>query len=167
MLGTDRDLTDFNRHARRMPWLALLVRRMRGIKPPRYPTLWEACVNTIVFQQISLQAASSIMRRLILLLGDSAEYEGVPLAIFPSVERFLGASDAAIRAAGLSPGKLSALAAPAMRCNDQFERSSSEFRGTSHAPTRRTHRAGAHRGDAGVAARHAVLLPAARAPGDA
>jgi DNA-3-methyladenine glycosylase II len=109
ILGTERDVTDFNRRARRMPWLAPLARRMRGLKPPRYPTLWEACVNTIVYQQISLQAASSIMRRLIHLLSDSVEHEGMSLAIFPTVERFLGAPEAAIRAAGISAGKLAAL----------------------------------------------------------
>jgi DNA-3-methyladenine glycosylase II len=93
----------------RMPWLAPLAQRMRGIKPPRYPTLWEACVNTIVFQQISLQAASAIMRRLIHLLSDSVEYDGISLAVFPTVERFLDAPDAAIRAVGLSAGKSAAL----------------------------------------------------------
>ncbi len=57
MLGTDQDLTDFNRSAARVPWLAPLVQRMRGVKPPRYPSLWEACVNSIVFQQLSLRAS--------------------------------------------------------------------------------------------------------------
>ncbi len=109
ILGTERDVADFDRRARRMPWLTPLARRMRGLKPPRYPTLWEACVNTIVYQQISLQAASSVMRRLIHLLSDSVEYEGVSLAIFPTVERFLGAPEAAIRAVGISAAKLAAL----------------------------------------------------------
>jgi DNA-3-methyladenine glycosylase II len=109
MLGTERDVTEFDRRAQRVPWLAPLARRMRGIKPPRYPSLWEACVNTIVFQQISLQAASSIMRRLIHLLSDSVDYDGISLAVFPTVQRFLDAPDEAIRAAGMSAGKLAAL----------------------------------------------------------
>ncbi|MEO6954861.1 MAG: hypothetical protein ABI321_23880 [Polyangia bacterium] len=109
MLGTKRDISDFDRRAQRVPWLAPLARRVRGIKPPRYPTLWEACVNTIVFQQISLQAASSVMRRLIQLLGESVAYDGMSLTIFPTVERFLGASDAAVRAAGMSEAKVATL----------------------------------------------------------
>ncbi|CAN5631167.1 hypothetical protein BH09MYX1_BH09MYX1_01540 [soil metagenome] len=109
MLGTERDVTEFERRAERVPWLAPLARRMRGIKPPRYPTLWEACVKTIVFQQISLRAASSVMRRLIHLLGDSVKYDGIPRAIFPTVERFLGAPDASVRRVGLSAAKLAAL----------------------------------------------------------
>jgi DNA-3-methyladenine glycosylase II len=109
MLGTERDLSDFLRRARAIRWLAPLARRMRGLKPPRYPTLFEACANAIVFQQVSLQSASAIMQRLILALATTVEFEGVPLAIFPAVEAFLGADDAVLRAAGLSGGKLATL----------------------------------------------------------
>jgi DNA-3-methyladenine glycosylase II len=109
MLGADRELAHFGRAARRVPWLAPLARRMRGIRPPRYPTLWEACVNAIVFQQVSLQAASAITRRLVVALEDRVEHEGVSLHPFPSVEHFLEASDRALRAVGLSAGKLATL----------------------------------------------------------
>lgn len=109
ILGTERDVSDFYRHARKLPWLAPLARRMRGLKPPRYPGLFEACANAIVFQQVSLHAASAIMRRLIAALGVQVEHDGVPLAMFPTVERFLGADDAVIRAAGLSASKLATL----------------------------------------------------------
>ncbi len=109
MLGAERDLSDFHRHARTIPWLAPLARRMRGLKPPRYPGLFEACANAILFQQVSLHAASAIMRRMILALGTPVEFDGVPLVVFPSVQRFLGADDAMIRAAGLTAGKLATL----------------------------------------------------------
>lgn len=109
MLGTERDLSDFQQHARAIPWLSPLERRMRGLKPPRYPTLFEACANAIVFQQLSLQSASAIMRRLVLALGTTVELDGVRLATFPGVEAFLGADDAVLRAAGLSGGKLATL----------------------------------------------------------
>jgi len=46
-----------------MPWLSPLALRVRGVKPPRYPTLWEAFVNAIVFLQVSLHAASASARR--------------------------------------------------------------------------------------------------------
>ena len=109
MLGTEVDLSEFHRHARATPWLAPLARSMRGLKPPRYPALFEACANAIVFQQVSLHAASAIMRRLILALSTKVERDGVSLAVFPSVEEFLGADDAVIRTAGLSAGKLATL----------------------------------------------------------
>jgi DNA-3-methyladenine glycosylase II len=109
MLGVDRNLTPFDRAAAGVPWLRPLAARMRGVKPPRYATLWEACVNVIVFQQISLQAASAIMERLIVALGRSVETAGIQSYVFPGVESVLGASDDLLRAAGLSPGKLATL----------------------------------------------------------
>ena len=109
MLGLDRDVEYFSRAAQGIPWLGPLAQRMRGVRPPRYPTLWEACVNAIVFQQISLHAASAIMRRLILALGRSADNEGVDVYAFPTAQTFFGAGDDVLRAAGLSIGKLSTL----------------------------------------------------------
>ena len=109
MLGVERDLSAFHRRARSIPWLAPLAQRMRGLKPPRYPGLFEACANAILFQQVSLHAASAIMRRMILALGTPIEFDGVPLVVFPSVQRFLGADDDVLRAAGLSAGKLATL----------------------------------------------------------
>ncbi len=109
MLGIERDLSDFERRAVTIPWLAPLVRRMRGLKPPRYPTLFEACASAIVFQQLSLYSASAIMRRLVLALGTTFEFDGIPLAVFPGIEAVLGADEAVLRATGLSAGKLATL----------------------------------------------------------
>ncbi|HEV8497473.1 MAG TPA: hypothetical protein VGQ56_11455 [Gemmatimonadaceae bacterium] len=109
ILGTDRNLSAFHRRARGVPWLAPLARRMRGLRPPRYPELFEACTNAIVFQQVSLFAASAIMRRLLGVVGADVEHEGIPLVVFPKAERFLAAKDAALRAAGLSANKLATL----------------------------------------------------------
>ena len=109
MLGIDRELAHFDRAAARIPWLKPLAERMRGVRPPRYPTLWEACVNAIVFQQVSLYAASAIMHRLIVALEPPLKGEAVSLYTFPTTERFLGAEDDVLRAAGLSHGKRSTL----------------------------------------------------------
>lgn len=109
ILGLDVDLRRFYQSAARIGWLNPLVLRVRGVKPPRYPTLWEACVNSIVFQQVSLLAASSIMRRLILSLEHPLDGGGVQLYRFPSVERVTSAEDSVMRAAGLSSGKLATL----------------------------------------------------------
>jgi DNA-3-methyladenine glycosylase II len=109
MLGVDGDLTHFDRAAAAIPWLQPLAVRMRGVKPPRYPTLWEACVNAIVFQQLSLFAASAIMCRLVMGLGRSFDSEGVRLHAFPTIESVTGAGDRVLRAAGLSAGKVMTL----------------------------------------------------------
>lgn len=109
MLGTDRDLAPFYHQAKQVPWLTPLVQRVRGIRPPRYPSLWEACVNAIVFQQISLHAANSIMGRLNGALAEQTSCEGIPLVVFPDADRFLSAPDDMLRACGLSGNKLSTL----------------------------------------------------------
>jgi DNA-3-methyladenine glycosylase II len=109
MLGVDRDLARFERGAKAIPWLKPLAARMCGVRPPRYPTLWEACVNAIVFQQVSLLAASAIMRRMIVALEPSLDVDGRSLYAFPTAEMVLGADDDALRAAGLSSGKLATL----------------------------------------------------------
>ena len=109
MLGVDRELSHFERGARRFPWLSPLAVRMRGVKPPRYPTLWEACVNAIIFQQVSLLAASSISRRMIMALAEPIERGSVELRAFPSIGSFERATDGVMRAAGLSTNKLAAL----------------------------------------------------------
>ena len=109
MLGMEVDLTPFYRSASKVQWLDPLVSRMRGVRPPRYPTIWEACVNAIVFQQISLHAASSIMGRLTVGLAEPVEHRGVRLYPFPSPEQLLSAPDRVLRGAGLSAGKLATL----------------------------------------------------------
>jgi DNA-3-methyladenine glycosylase II len=109
MLGTERRVPTFDRGAATIPWLRDLAKRMRGVKPPRYATLWEACVNAIVFQVLSLDAASAILRRTILAVGEPIERAGVALHAFPTIEALAGAPEAALRAAGLSAGKIATL----------------------------------------------------------
>ena len=109
MLGVDRDLTTFDTAATRWPWLRALAARMRGVKPPRYASLWEAFVNVIAFQQLSLQAASTIVRRLVVASGPAVDGDGVSSYLFPGRERFLTLGDSALRATGLSRGKVATL----------------------------------------------------------
>jgi DNA-3-methyladenine glycosylase II len=109
ILGLDRDLAHFDRVSARMAWLRPLAFRMRGVKPPRYPTLWEAFVNAITFQQVSLHAAGAIVGRLITALSEPVESEGTALYPFPRAEQVLDAEDDLLRATGLSAGKLATL----------------------------------------------------------
>ena len=109
ILGVERKLSHFYRAAKGISWLWPLAVRMRGVKPPRYPTLWEACVNAIVFQQVSLIAASSIVRRMIVALGLPVKCGDIALHAFPSAESLRVAGDDILLAAGLSANKLATL----------------------------------------------------------
>lgn len=114
MLGTQVDLRAWKQRSARVGWLAPIARALRGLKPPRYPSLWEACVHAIVFQQISIHAAASIMRRLIGLIGTPVRVDGVELVPFPSAASLLRAHDAQLRSAGLSANKVAHLRAVAL-----------------------------------------------------
>jgi DNA-3-methyladenine glycosylase II len=108
-LGVNRDLSDFYHSSATLPWLDPLAQRLRGLKPPRYRSLWEAFVNAVVYQQVSLHAASAVVQRIIQAFGAPLESEGTALYLFPSAERVLDASDDALRGMGLSTGKLATL----------------------------------------------------------
>jgi len=76
MLGIGAGLAEWDRRIKAFPWLVRHTERLRGMHPPRYPSLWEALAHAIVFQQISIHAASSIMRRTVQTL--SAPYQRTP-----------------------------------------------------------------------------------------
>ncbi len=109
MLAVDRDLTPFDQAAASLPWLRPLAVRMHGVKPPRYGSLWESFVNVVAFQQLSLQAASTIVRRLIVSSGPAIECDGVALRAFPQPGVFLATADRNLRDVGLSANKIATL----------------------------------------------------------
>lgn len=113
LLGLAVDPRPFERAARTTPWLARLVTGARGVRPPRYPTLWEAAVNAIVFQQVSIHAAAAILRRTLEVLGPPVAIPAGTIRAFPPPEAFSGAGPAALRSAGLSAAKIAALASVA------------------------------------------------------
>jgi DNA-3-methyladenine glycosylase II len=108
-LGIDVDLSPFRTAAAQVPWLDALARRMIGLSSPRYPSLWEACVNAVTYQQVSIHAASAILGRVVTALAPAVDDADGPLRAFPDAERFAAAAPDALRALGLSANKVSAL----------------------------------------------------------
>ncbi len=108
-LGTRADIEPFVAAAAQVDWLRALAQRMRGVRPPRYATLWEAIVNAIVFQQVSIHAASAILRRTIEGLEAPVRLGERVLYPFPSPQRFLDADPEALRSFGASVNKVVAL----------------------------------------------------------
>ncbi len=109
MLGGDVDLSHFYAVAARFPWLDRIVTAARGVKPPRYPTLWEAIVNAVVFQQVSIHAAAAILRRLIERYEPLHVVDAVALAPFVQPRTVADADPLDLRAVGLSVNKVVAL----------------------------------------------------------
>lgn len=72
LLGTHADLSGFYRIAERSKRLKLLAGQFRGLKPPRFPTVFEALVNAIACQQLSLTVGILILNRLSAACGRTA-----------------------------------------------------------------------------------------------
>lgn len=118
MLGTRVNLRAWYECAAQIAWLAPIANALRGLRPPRYPTLWEACAHAILFQQISIHAAAAIMRRAVETLGESLTVGSVRCVAFPPPSRWLEASDECLRTAGISANKIAHLRAAAQAVTD-------------------------------------------------
>lgn len=105
LLGSNVDLRGFYRMAARHPPLDELARRFRGLKPPRFPSLFEALVNGIACQQVSLEAGITLLDRLAEAFGQAA---GDHFA-FPLPEAVAGATEAELRGLGFSTFRSRAL----------------------------------------------------------
>ena len=64
LLGLRIDLTAFYRFAAREGRLGQLARRFRGMKPPRFATVFESVVNAIACQQMTLTLGIRLLNRL-------------------------------------------------------------------------------------------------------
>ncbi|MBN1240660.1 MAG: DNA-3-methyladenine glycosylase 2 family protein, partial [Gammaproteobacteria bacterium] len=82
---------------------------LRGVRIPRYPTLFEAFANVVPFQQVSLDAGIAIVGRLVGRFGGEVRHGGRRYAAFPSAAAIAGADTAALRACGLSARKAETL----------------------------------------------------------
>ncbi|MDD1664254.1 MAG: DNA-3-methyladenine glycosylase [Methanomicrobiales archaeon] len=99
------DLSPFVKAVEADPVMSSLVRQLRGLKPPKTSTVFEALVDSIIEQQISLSAAHSIERRFTRAFGDTLELEGRTYFAFPSPEHLAGATVDELRGTGLSQKK--------------------------------------------------------------
>lgn len=64
LLGLPIDLTGWYRTAANDARLRPLADRFRGMKPPRFPTMFEAVVNGFACQQLSLEVGLELLNRL-------------------------------------------------------------------------------------------------------
>jgi len=132
MLGPRINLADFYRLAARDRRLGPLAERFRGVKPPRFPSLFEALVNAIACQQLSLTVGIILLNRLAQAYGPSPQVEGLCAHAFPRPQELLRAGPQKLRHIGLSRQKirslreLSSYAAEQRAELDRLERSDDE-----------------------------------------
>jgi DNA-3-methyladenine glycosylase II len=101
LLGLEIDLSAFYERAARDRTLLTLADRYRGMKPPRFPSLFECVLNAVAFQQLSLAAGMSLLNR----LASSAAPRIGTLHAFPAPTAVLHLPRSALRAAGFSERK--------------------------------------------------------------
>ncbi|HEX9036315.1 MAG TPA: hypothetical protein VF808_04930 [Ktedonobacterales bacterium] len=118
LLGLDVDLTELRKIFASEPTVAPLAQRLKGLRPPRFLSLWETLLQVIPFQQVSLASAMSAVNKLVATLGSRVYYEDREYFGAPPVERVLLATDDELRACGLSRAKVRALRGCAKRVRD-------------------------------------------------
>jgi DNA-3-methyladenine glycosylase II len=72
MLGLSVDLRDFYSFAAKHKQFRALIAGFTGFKPPRYPTVFEALLNAISCQQVSLNVGIMLLNRLVENFGRAA-----------------------------------------------------------------------------------------------
>jgi DNA-3-methyladenine glycosylase II len=109
ILGTQIDLSEFYRLAENDQLLGPLVMEFRGVKPPRYPTLFEALVNSISCQQISLNVCIRLIDRLVERLSPSIMLGDRKLPAFPNPPHLAKIDAEQLRRLGYSYNKARAI----------------------------------------------------------
>lgn len=105
-LGLNIDLSPFYRFAADNKVLEPLARRFLGVKPPRFPTVFEAVANGIACQQVSLAAGIGLLNRLSESYG---KVEGAADFGFPVPESLASLEPDALRELGFSRQKSRAI----------------------------------------------------------
>jgi DNA-3-methyladenine glycosylase II len=109
MLGLQVDLKSFYSFAAKDPRLAILARRFRGLKPPRFPSLFEALVNGIACQQFTLASGIQLLNRLAEDFGASLIGIGIRAHAFPGSEDLAAVKPNLLRSLGLNRQKVRAI----------------------------------------------------------
>ena len=106
MLGLTQPVDEFEKAHARHPQLGALIARQSGLRVPLAASPFEALTWAIIGQQISVNAAVSIRRKMIKAAG--LVHSG-GLACYPDATRLAALSEADLRAAGFSASKAQTL----------------------------------------------------------
>jgi DNA-3-methyladenine glycosylase II len=109
LLGTRIDLTDWYRTAAGDARLEPLAKRFLGMKPPRFPTVFEAVINAFACQQLSLEVGLELLNRLAALCGARAGKRSDVRFAFPTAQEMARLSPDRYQAIGFSRQKTHAL----------------------------------------------------------
>ena len=109
LLGTQTDLSPFYRLAGLDRKLWPLAKRFKGAKPPRFATVYEALINGIACQQLSLSVGIQMLNRLAEAFGLAITVNGVPAYAFPRPQDLARLKPEDFRTLGLNRQKARAI----------------------------------------------------------
>jgi DNA-3-methyladenine glycosylase II len=99
------DLTAFYDAVRTDKIMQTVTQRLRGLKSPTTPTVFEALVDSIIEQQISLNVAHSLERNVIKTFGDQLTVNDKVYYTYPTPHKVAGGTVEQLRNCGLSMRK--------------------------------------------------------------
>jgi DNA-3-methyladenine glycosylase II len=102
MFNISEDITPFYEAMEKDAIMTDLLRQLRGLKAPTTPTVFEALVDSVIEQQISLKAAHSIEKRLIRAVGNSLTFDGDTWYCYPTPPILATTPDSTFRSCGLT-----------------------------------------------------------------
>jgi DNA-3-methyladenine glycosylase II len=102
LFSLDYDLKPFYKAVKNDEIMAHLTRELWGLKSPTTPTVFEALVDSIVEQQISLKVANSLENKIIKKFGDTLDLKGDIYYVYPTPQRLASVSIEEFRQCGLS-----------------------------------------------------------------
>jgi len=111
LLGLRIDLSGWYQTADGDSRMRVLADKFRGLKPPRFPTIFEALVNAFACQQLSLEVGLTLLNRLATICGQRIGTLRDPNYAFPAPAEVARLPPLRYRTIGFSRQKVRALLA--------------------------------------------------------
>ncbi|HEY9282094.1 MAG TPA: AlkA N-terminal domain-containing protein, partial [Pyrinomonadaceae bacterium] len=118
MFSADHDLRLFRARVEGDELMGRLEAAHRGLRLPRWPTLFEALASSILLQQIATPVAWIFKRRFVERFGATVEHAGRTFYAFPLAERVARVEPEELRQLGLTNAKAVSIVAAARAVTD-------------------------------------------------
>jgi DNA-3-methyladenine glycosylase II len=105
MFNLNLDLGSFYEEIKGDPAMSQIAKLLYGLKNPTTPTVFEALVDSIIEQQISIKVAIALEEKLVKKLGERLPVDGETYFAFPTPQTLASASVEEIQQVGLSRRK--------------------------------------------------------------
>jgi DNA-3-methyladenine glycosylase II len=118
MLGLDVAIRPLQSCLEAEPRLQQAAQGLRGMRPPRFPDLFETFASVVPFQQVSLDAGVAVLSRLVLRFAPGIELAGRRFHAFPAAALIAASHPSSLRACGMSWQKARTLREVARRIEE-------------------------------------------------